>query len=143
VLLLNPHVSGLLNNFGAKLRLDAGVERYFATGQFVAPKDGAYTVFVDHGDCTVDGKKVEKGELRLKAGLHSVAFNGYQGKGNHLDRCILSITDPRKKASLPIFNSLAAIKSFLSTPLSGHIPTEVSTWDPNKARALRVEIPGE
>ena len=121
---------------------DPKVGYYEGKGMIVIPKEGQYAVTAV-GDLYIDGNhfgRPETGDpimVPLTKGLHRIRIR----EGYHLRRIILEVRRASTQRKVPVFNSLADIKTFLSTPLAGRQPVEVSGWDPDKARPLRIELP--
>ena len=119
---------------------DSKVEFYEGTGMIAVPMEGKYAISI-RGNLYIDENHLGRHEkeapitVRLTKGLHRVRVR----EAYHLSSIVLQIWDIETREKLPVFNSLADIKSFLSTPLSGRAPVEASGWDPEKARPLRID----
>ena len=122
--------------------VDPSLKSYSGSGQFVAKKEGEYTIRY-WGALRIDdqtyGDKHSPNPLtvRLTPGLHTL----HTGSTYEFRQIQIEIVSRKTGKRVPVFNSLAQIKAFLSTRLSGHLPIEVSGWDPDKARPLRIELP--
>jgi hypothetical protein len=131
----------------AKLKALTGQDwsEYRGDGKFLVKEAGDYLVQAQSCNPSVDntslGLTAQGGSktVRLEAGVHTISV--FTVPGIPAERSSIAVLNPRTRQRLPIFQSLADIKRFLSTPMNGRDVVDVSGWDPARVRQLPIEMP--
>ncbi len=117
---------------------------YTGLGQIAVPRDGEYVFTGATGNILLDGKPI--GELKtdtplrlpLKQGWYAIKITANK---YHHGRCTIRINEAKGNRPVPIFNSLTAIKQFLTPATEADARLDISRWSPKRARSLPIQSP--
>lgn len=114
-------------------RIDISGMAYTGTAKIYAPQNGIYHVVAKGFGVKIDGKRTDSGSLPLKKGVHEVVITSSNHGQTYLRSATIHIyADEAKTKEVPLINSYADIARFLTRPVEGVKPAEVSGWKPTK-----------
>jgi len=118
---------------------------YSGTGTLIIPADGIYSITGPAREIRLNGEQLQEirekpVEVPLKKGVYAILVTADE---RYTAMASITIIDTRNNQRLPIFNSLAQIRKFLTEPheANGMRRFDVSRWTPEHAMPLRITLP--
>ncbi len=115
-----------------RARIDFSEINYEGSAKIVIPHDGTYTIQIPDGgpQFVLNGKSLSAGDVQLKKGVYAVRLMAGTHGQPFLPSFFVRVVPQGSDRQIPLVNSGADVKRFLSAEIDGQQITEISGYQP-------------